>query len=65
MGWNDHIGDTSDEIITCPHCGKKYLQWTEDQTPGFRIKDEDICPYCGHENGSSMSVEFHNRRMED
>ncbi len=64
MGWNDHIGDNANSIITCSHCGKQYIQWTEEQVPGNRMKDEDVCPYCGGINGSSMSVEYHNRKIE-
>ena len=64
MGRNDHLNDTVIERKTCQHCGKDYIQWTEDQVPGFRVMDEDICPYCGEENGHSMEVEYHNTRIE-
>ena len=47
---------------TCSLCGKMYLQSTEEQKPGFRMKDYDICPYCQGNNGYSMSVEFYNRK---
>jgi uncharacterized Zn-finger protein len=63
MGYNDHLNDIPDEQVTCPHCGKIYLQRTEEQVPGFRSVDEDICPYCGAENGRSMEVEFHNKKI--
>ncbi len=49
---------------TCSLCGKIYEQYTEDQTPGFRMKDYDICPYCQGSNGESMSVEFFNSKIE-
>jgi uncharacterized Zn-finger protein len=65
MGWNDHLNDNVESQVICKHCGKKYLQWEENQVPGFRDKDHDYCPYCGESNGSSMSVEFHNRKLED
>jgi hypothetical protein len=64
MGYNDHFNDVPDEQVRCPKCGKLYLQWTEDQVPGFRSVDKDICPYCGVENGRSMEVEFHNSKIE-
>ena len=64
MGWNDHVNDTKDSIVTCIACGKKYLQWTEDQIAGCRDKDYDICPYCNADNGSSMEIEFHNRKLD-
>ncbi len=65
MGWNDHINDAKTAKIKCSHCGKIYLQWTENQVPGFRDKNEDICPYCKGSNKSSMEVEFHNSKLED
>ena len=65
MGWNDHIGDAHNNIVSCKHCGKKYIQRTEDQQPGFRERDYDRCPYCGKDNGSSMEVEYLNRKLEE
>lgn len=50
--------------VTCPACGKVYLQQCEDQVPGFRDRSEDICPYCKALNGSSMSVEYSNYPIE-
>lgn len=50
--------------VTCKSCGKQYRQEQEDQVPGFRMRDYDVCPYCKAENGSSMSVEFNNSKME-
>lgn len=63
MGWNDHIYDNEDTIKTCKHCNRKYIQYTEEQIAGCRDKDYDYCPYCGNENGSSMNVEYHNRKI--
>ena len=64
MGRNDHFGDYLEEKIVCKKCGKQYLQWEENQIPGFRSRDEDVCPYCGNINGTSMDVEFHNEKIE-
>ena len=67
MGWNDHFPSDkySGLIVTCGHCSKKYYQIREDQVIGAKSRDEDICPYCHKCNGSSMSVEFYNRPLED
>ena len=52
-------------IVVCPNCKKPYRQRCEEQVPGFRDKDYDICPYCHEDNGSSMSVEYFNSPMSD
>ena len=52
-------------VCICKKCNRKYRQMLEEQTPGFRIKDEDICPYCGFVNGTSMEYEFYNEKMEN
>ena len=48
-------------IVKCSACHKKYIQECEEQVPGFRDRSEDVCPYCGLINGSSMSVEYTNK----
>jgi hypothetical protein len=50
--------------VKCKACGKIYHQRIEDQVPGFRLMDEDICPYCKNVNGKSMSVEYENSKLE-
>ena len=50
--------------VKCTACGKVYHQRVEDQATGFRIKDEDRCPYCNGLNGTSMSVEYTNSKQE-
>ena len=57
--------EESTGVVECSHCHKKYIQTTEEQVPGFRDRDDDICPYCGESNGSSMDVEYRNRKLED
>lgn len=52
-------------VATCKHCKKDYIQVQTDQEPGFRMPDDDICPYCKQSNGSSMAVEYENYPMED
>jgi len=65
MGYNDHLLDESGKIVTCCHCGKKYMQWTEEQVPGFRDKEYDYCPFCCEVNRSSMHLVFHNSKIEE
>lgn len=65
MGWNDHLHDYPQTRTICKLCKKQYKQWIEYQVPGFRSRDYDICPYCGTENGSSMEIEFHNKKLEE
>lgn len=52
----------SEHIVVCQHCGMVYRQKEESQTPGFRLRENDLCPYCQCENGSSMEYEFLNRK---
>lgn len=52
------------KVAKCPKCGKSYVQNYEEQVPGFRDRSEDICPYCGSVNGSSMEVEYTNYPIE-
>ena len=57
--------DEWSQIVVCKNCGKPYRQDCEEQVPGFRDRDYDICPYCKHENGSSMDEEYHNYALSD
>lgn len=52
-----------ENIVVCGHCKKMYYQRTEEQVPGFRDVDDDICPYCKESNGRSGDVEFFNRSL--
>lgn len=52
------------QTVVCPNCGKVYKQDCEEQVAGFRDRSYDICPYCKHENGSSMEVEYINSAIE-
>lgn len=47
-------------IVKCLYCNRLYKQRTEEQIPGFREVDDDICPYCNKSNGRSGDVEFYN-----
>lgn len=56
--------DTWEHLVSCKKCHRTYRQSCETQVPGFREMSEDICPYCGNENGHSMSVEYFNYPLE-
>lgn len=60
---NYRMFDSSSRIVTCCHCRKEYKQTIEEQIPGFRDTSFDICPYCKHENGSSMDVDYYNNEL--
>lgn len=49
----------------CKSCHNFYDQEIIEQVPGFRDKSYDICPYCGVVNGSSMEVEYTNRKIKE
>jgi len=51
--------------VSCIKCGKTYRQVCEEQAPGFRSRDLDVCPYCGTENGSSISINYYNYKISD
>lgn len=52
-------------LQACTHCRKIYRQVINGQIPGFREREHDICPYCGTDNGSSMSYEFSNSKISE
>ena len=54
-----------ENIVVCNHCKKLYRQHIEEQIPGFRDIDDDICPYCHESNGRSGDVEFYNEPFSD
>lgn len=59
MGFNDRYPeDFIEHIVTCDMCGKRFRFITEEQIPGFRMKDELYCPYCSTLLAQSMEVEF-------
>lgn len=59
MGYNDHYPeDYIEHNVVCNICGKKFRFITEEQEPGFRMKDELYCPYCKTLLAQSMEVEF-------
>jgi hypothetical protein len=49
----------------CKACGKRYKQIQEEQISGFRDRSYDYCPYCGEENGSSMSWDYYNSKIDE
>lgn len=46
--------------VVCDHCGRPYYQTLSRQLEGHRFREDDICPYCGKSNGSSMEWDFNN-----
>ncbi len=47
-------------IKVCGHCRMPYAQIVEKQSEGSKEIDDDLCPYCGYSNGSSMEEEYFN-----
>ena len=59
MGWNDHLEDYRfNYVCVCPHCGKQFLVYEEEQIPGFRNLEDMICPYCNSVVKQSMEFEY-------
>ena len=67
MGFNDHYPeDYIEHNVVCNICGKRFRFITEEQEPGFRMKDELYCPYCKTLLAQSMEVEFSGiQKLED
>lgn len=53
---------SNESLKTCRCCGRAYRQSKVAQKEGFKEREEDICPYCGNSNGSSLEWEFTNRK---
>ena len=47
-----------DYLCECPKCKKTFEVSEIPQTPGFRWKEELVCPYCSSVIRSSMEYEF-------
>ena len=64
----DHLpyyyDDYGEEIVVCSACGKRYRSKYYDQTPGCRSEESDYCPYCNHENRTSLEYEFHSYKID-
>lgn len=56
---NDYQGE---KIVKCQNCKMVYRQKQEPQMIGHRFREDDVCPYCKHSNGSSMEHEYKNRK---
>ena len=67
MGFNDRYPeDYIEHNVVCNICGKRFRFITEEQEPGFRMKDELYCPYCHTLLAQSMEVEFSGiQKLED
>ncbi len=46
----------------CGKCETPYEQVCIEQEPGSGERDYDVCPNCGHINGSSTVVMFCNKK---
>lgn len=55
--------DTYKYKTKCPECGKEFIVTEFDQIPGFRDKEELICPYCHKVLRTSMEVEFYPEKV--
>ena len=45
-------------VERCPRCGGEYTCERREQTPGFRMLEEEVCPYCGYVVRTSLEWEF-------
>jgi len=63
MGILNRIDRNAGSIVSCDECGKLYNQVIEEQTPGCKSLDYDMCPYCNHCNGRSVSEEYYNTKI--
>lgn len=52
-------------IAACSNCHKLYRHTVSEQISGLREREYDNCPYCGYENGSSMSDECSNSKLRE
>lgn len=53
----------TENIAVCTNCRKLYSRYISEQIPGFREREDDACPYCGHIMQSSMHYEFSNTML--
>jgi len=58
-------GRSIEYTTTCPKCKKMYDCVEIWQTPGFRDREEEICPYCGYIVKTSMEIEFRTYKREE
>ena len=43
----------------CPYCGKDFYCEYVEQIPGFRDKEDKVCPHCKRVLRTSMEYEFY------
>lgn len=48
----------------CPHCGKTYICGIIAQRPGYKWREEQICPYCNKIVRTSLEFEFYTEKLE-
>lgn len=65
MGYNDRLCDNRWDRVNCPKCNNVYECIEEEQVPGCRSMDYEVCPYCGEVIQSSMEYEFTTRKLTE
>ena len=45
-------------LRTCKKCKNTYICIETEQKPGYKWKEEEICPYCENVNRTSMEYCF-------
>ncbi|MBO5351893.1 MAG: hypothetical protein J6A77_01215 [Lachnospiraceae bacterium] len=55
--------ENSENLTVCGSCHNIYRQVIKNQIPGFREKEEDVCPVCGNTSAISMEFEYINSKL--
>lgn len=58
MGYSKIVISEISVVKECPFCGHKYICYEEEQIPGFKDWEEEVCPHCDHVIRTSMEYEF-------
>lgn len=68
MNKNDlynYINNSHTTKEECPYCHKTFIMTCTPQTPGFRMEEDLICPYCGEILNSSLHWEYYVEKEND
>ena len=63
MGYRKVVVSEISEVKECPYCGRRYVCYEEEQIPGFRDWEEEICPHCGKVIQKSMEYEWRTYKL--